>query len=143
MDIKPIAKSTAGELQVRLHPRQDDTWLGTAEQLTEEGLIPHGFKWPERTKTRSFTHNGIECSLQRKPLPGGPRGQPWVGVDNWLLVRYCANRGNGGAAVYEKEQALRHERWKWSEEGRQMFNRAWKAHSDASFQEFKRRLVTS
>ena len=135
----PAAELTAGELHITLYARQHDTWLGTAEQLTEAGLIPNDFKWPSRTGRLYFTHNGIDCAVQRKSLPGGTRGQSWVGVDNWHLMRYCAGRGNGGADLYEKEQALRHVLWQRSSEGREMFSRYLAAHSDASFQAFKQR----
>ena len=75
----PAAELTAGELHITLYARQHDTWLGTAEQLSDAALVPSGFRWPSRTERRSFTHNGIDCTVQRKPLPGGTRGQSWVG----------------------------------------------------------------
>ena len=131
---------TAGELSITLYARQHDSWLGTAEQLTEAGLIPAGFEWPRRTERKSFTHNGIDCGIQRKPLPGGPRGRSWVGVDNWHLMRYCEDRGSGGI-LYEKQQALKHELWRRSPEGGRMFKRYWNAHEDSQFQAFKRRLL--
>ena len=137
----PAAELTAGELHITLYARQHDTWLGTAEQLADAGLMPDGFKWPSRTERLYFTHNGIDCAVQRKPLPGGTRGQSWVGVDNWQLMRYCAGRGNGGADLYEKEQALRHELWRRSAEEQRLFNRYWVAHNDAGFQAFKQRAL--
>lgn len=137
----PAAELTAGELHITLYARQHDTWLGTAQQLTDAGLIPDGFKWPSRTERRSFTHNGIDCAVQRKPPPGGTRGQSLVGVDNWQLMRYCAGRGNDGAGLYEKEQALRHELWRRSPEGQRLFNRYWVAHNDSGFQAFKQRAL--
>lgn len=137
----PAPELTAGELSITLYARQNDSWRGTAEQLTEAGLIPDGFQWPTRTECKSFTHNGIDCAVQRKPLPGGTRGQSWVGVDNWHLMRYCGGRGNGGAAIYEKQQALEHELWRRSAEGVRMFNRYWNAHEDVRFQAFKQRAL--
>ena len=132
---------TAGEVSITFYARQHDSWRGTAEQLTEAGLIPAGFEWPIRTESKSFTHCGIHCNIQRKPLPGGTRGRSWVGVDNWCLMRYCEGRGNGAAVLYEKQQALLHEMWRRSPEGERMFIRCWKAHEDSQFQAFKQRLL--
>ena len=74
----PTVDLTAGELRITVYARQHDTWLGTAEQLTDAGLIPADFEWPTRTEYVSFTHNGIECGLRRKPLHGGLRGKSWA-----------------------------------------------------------------
>ena len=137
----PATALTAGELHITLYARQHDTWRGTAEQPTNAGLIPDEFKWPSRTERLYFTHNGIDCAVQRERLPGGTRGQSWVGVDNWQLMRYCAGRGNGGAALFEKEQAFRQELWRRSAEGQRLCNRYWVAHNDAGFQAFKRRAL--
>ena len=43
--------------------------------------------------------------------------------------------------VYEKAQALRHELWKRSPEGRRLFHRYWMARNDAGFQAFKQRFI--
>ena len=137
----PTPDLTAGELSITLYARQHDSWRGTAEQLTEAGLIPDGFQWPNRTERKSFTHYGIDCAIQRKPLPGGTRGRPWVGVDNWDLTRYCEGRGNGGADIYEKQHALKHELWRRSPEGRRMFYLYWNAREDSPFQAFKQRVL--
>ena len=137
----PSPNLTAGELRVTLYARQHDSWVGTAEQLNEAGLIPAGFEWPKRTELKRFMHNGIDCDIQRKPLPGGTRGRSWVDVDNWLLMRYCEGRRNGGSIIYEKQQALKHELWRRSPEGMRMFGSYLRAREDSQFQSFKRRLL--
>ena len=137
----PTLDLTAGELSITLYARQHDSWRGTAEQLSEAGLIPDGFQWPSRTEFKSFTHNGIACAIQRKPLPGGTRGRSWVGVDNWQLMRYCEGRGNGGADLHEKQKALKHALWRHSPEGGRAFGLYWKAHQDSQFQAFKLRVL--
>ncbi len=132
---------TAGELTIVLYPQQHDVWKGTKAQLEAEGLVPDGFKWPERTERRSFTYRGIECFIERRRLPGTGRG-PWVDVDNWLLWRLCKGRGiHGGPEIYEKQQALKHELWLHSPEGSRMAERHWRACEDAQFQAFKQRAL--
>jgi hypothetical protein len=136
----PNAELTSGEIHLTLYPRQHDIWRGSAEQLTDAGLIPEDFKWPSRSQRRSFTHRGIQCALERTRLPGMGR-QPWVTVDYWCLTRYCAGRGNGGAELFAKQEALRQELWKRSAEGNLMFRRLWTARSDIAFQSFKQRAI--
>lgn len=130
---------TAGELSISIYPRVHDSWRGTASQLTEAGLIPPSFQWPSRTKQKSFSHNGIECRIRRRPLPGGTRGRSWVDVDHWEVIRYCEGRMD--SCLHEKLQAVEHELWLRSPEAKRLFARFWAAHNDSEFQAFKRRSL--
>jgi hypothetical protein len=127
------------DLIVSFRQRNWDSWAGTADQLTEAGLIPPGFEWPKRTEHVFFTTGRLDCRLQRTRPPGNPRGR-WVDVDYWSLVRYSPDRGYmcNAAELWEKKEALRQELWRQSPAGQRMLDRHWTARNDERFQEFKR-----
>lgn len=133
----PTTDLIDGELRINIYPRQWDSWSGTAAQLVDAGLIPDEFKWPVGTAWTKFHHLGVECGIQRRKRPGMGRNDPWVNIDHWDLTRYCEGRGNGGADIHEKQEALRHALWWHSPAGKQMSDRYWVAHEDEIFQRVK------
>lgn len=85
-----------GEMIIAVHPG-GDTWIGTAAQLQEAGVLPAGFEWPSvasgRDCCRACTVDGIYFHLVRE-RPEGTRGRhyDWRSIDWWRLERRPADR---------------------------------------------------
>ncbi|MDP3835040.1 MAG: hypothetical protein Q8Q82_13845 [Hydrogenophaga sp.] len=131
----------AVDLMIHIWPRCHDAWFGTKEQLIESGVIPADFEWPVRTSWKQFTHEGIDCSIQRQRQPG--RKTRWVDVDHWRLVRYCHGRASGDPELYEKTEEVKRLKWLQSHEGQREIDRSWQARRDPAYQAFRQVLLAS
>jgi hypothetical protein len=144
LDLIPCSATAVnlnGELRVKITPRCDDEWYGTAAQLQEEGLIPPGFEWPEKKASKDWEENGLYFSLSRT-RPAGARGSRGK-FDYWVLQRSHLKSFYdrlSAARIYEKTNELKRELWMQSEKGREEWmsqcNASSNAARDKDFQEF-------
>jgi hypothetical protein len=134
------AQLTHGELSIKAFPGINDTWIGTAKQLLDEGLVPDDFRWPDRTESVFFDHDGFECCVARKAPKGRPRGQQWVHVDNWCLIRWVEGRASGLPLILMNLREVKLSLWLQSPEGKKLTGRFALAQMDEAFQAVKRRV---
>lgn len=137
--------SVHDDLRVSIHPRACSRYYGTAEQLVAEGLIPDGFKWPNKARRAAFEMGEFTHFLGRC-RPDGIKGPMsiWTEGDYWCLQRsLIADEGKGGQAaqLYEKSMELAEIIRRNTPEWMREFNRAWEARKDAKYQAFRQQLL--
>lgn len=108
----PAQPGTLADLGIciRITPRADVIYEGTAEQLTAEGLIPADFEFPHGRSLKSWQADGHDYSIHRWK-PAGMTGALWrdSAKDHWVLREgLTATRGQGlrAAVIFEAEQQL-------------------------------------
>lgn len=133
------------DLLITIYPRARTRYHGTAAQLIAEGLIPDGFKWPERSRRTSF-EMGEFTHWMGRCRPSGIKGPMsiWAEGDYWFLDRSLTSdngRGWRHAELYEKTMELaaiiRRNTPDWERE----FFRAWETRKDDKYQAFRLQLL--
>ena len=137
--------SVHDDLRVSIYPRACTRYHGTAAQLIAEGLIPDGFKWPQRTSRVSF-EMGKFTHYMGRCRPDGIKGPMavWVEGDYWFLQRsLTADEGRGwqAALLYEKTMELADLVRRNTPEWNRMFSRAWETRKDDKYQAFRLQLL--
>ncbi len=133
------------ELRIHICAGNCVNFVGAAEQLREEGLIPPGFEWPHADHLKSWEAGGLEYVLRRQ-RPEGHKGHRWSWhkLDSWRLLVRVGRRDSGWEFQRRLDLAaaelLRHltpqsER-AWALE----VHRYWTAQQDAAFQAFKAKV---
>lgn len=135
----------AGSVALDIRPRGYADWEGSSAQLIAEGLIPNGFEWPQRDRTKYWSADGLDYSLSRR-RPAGMKGPKrlWVEGDHWALRTTSTAQGRDGfaaARLYEAKAALEHE-ISLQRSGGLFGTRAWwTARNDKPFQTFLHRAT--
>lgn len=137
--------SSHGDLLVSITPRAYTRYYGTSAQLTAEGLIPDGFKWPHKANRVSFEMGQFTHWMGRS-RPAGIKGPMsiWTTGDYWFLQRsLTADEGSGfiKAQLYEKKMELADLVRRNTAEWEHVFNRAWKTRNDKKYQTFRLQLM--
>lgn len=137
--------SVHDDLRISIYPRACTRYHGTAAQLIAEGLIPDGFKWPQRTSRVSF-EMGKFTHYMGRCRPDGIKGPMavWVEGDYWFLQRsLTADEGRGwqAAQLYEKTMELAAIIHRTTPEWSRTFHRAYETRKDAKYQAFRLQLL--
>ena len=128
------AATLRGELAIAIGPGSFARFLGTAQQLVDEGLLPADFKFPDAWQQVNVPNvRDLEMvSLRRRRFPR--TGMSPTLVDNWSLHGVVPTRGSRNHLREEVARLLAldeyHRSPKWNED----FHRHWAAQSDAAFQ---------
>ncbi len=133
------------EIRIGVYPRACTHFLGTAAQLTAEGLIPEGFEWPTAAARVTITVGKFSHWLGRQ-RPEGHKGamRSWIGMDNWFLRRSLTAQEYGGrnfADVYEKSRALAEALRRGTPEWERLINALMIARFDGQYQAFRNLIV--
>ena len=137
---QPATEVAEHDLTIDIYPRGYVMWVGTSEQLRDEGLIPQDFSWPHAFDWKVWTADGFEFMLWRS-RPEGAKGPKrlWAAVDNWSLRRRLESQpldGWAAARIYEKEQELSLVRWQQTREWSVFISKHFAARADKDFQAF-------
>lgn len=137
--------SVHADLLITIRPRASTRYHGTAAQLIAEGLIPDGFKWPQRTSRTSF-EIGKFTHWMGRCRPDGIKGPMavWAEGDYWFLQRsLTADEGRGwnAAQLYEKSMELAEIMRRNTPEWSRTFHRAYETRKDAKYQAFRLQLL--
>lgn len=121
------ASDTVGDLgpTIKIVPRGETVWTGTAAQLIAEGVVPPDFRWPEY-RGRTWTDDRFEWFA----AAAGPKDYGSVYQRERTLAKDCFL----AARVYAAEEELRRVRASGSLEYKQQFERWLKAQNDRAFQ---------
>lgn len=143
-----ICAQQAPELRIEIWRDEWAQFEGTASQLTAEGLIPEGFKWPQAASDMRWTANGFDYWL-RRTRPEGHKGpmSSWLELDNWFVRvdvegrdhRWCTRRKLERQAEELRKAFHRQTRAgqaEWDAEWR----RYWDTRRDEAFQAFKAKV---
>lgn len=137
--------SLHGDLRITIYPRACTRYYGTAAQLMAEGLIPGGFKWPNKASRVSF-EMGAHTHYLHRCRPDGFKGpmSAWAEGDYWCLQRsLTADDGCGWyhAQLYEKTMELAAIIHRHTSEWQRTFHRAYETRKDAKYQAFRLQLL--
>ncbi|WP_332855146.1 hypothetical protein [Duganella sp. S19_KUP01_CR8] len=138
------AASNAQELIIYINRAIDITeYRGTRAMLEGEGVIPADFEWPD-AYSDIFWESGKFKYWLRRCRPDGAKGKSKAFADcDWWSLRWVLL---GGPDLHQKRiatmaQDLAAEIYRWSDKGRdewnRMYNRSWGAKTDEKFQAFK------
>lgn len=137
------------ELTIDIWPDWEVRYYGTSAQLTADGLIPDGLKWPQERERREWKSGGCTYSIQRR-RPDSYKGRVrcWDEVDSWCIsVQVTGRRGSGWddhLRLKKAELALEAARHSVSPEGQRAASQRWRlsfeARKDKAFQQFMRRV---
>lgn len=136
------------EICIRVSVDAYAEFVGTAEQLCAEGLIPPGFEWPHADRDQQWEANGFEYRVCRT-RPEGHKGHRWSwhGLDSWRLRVRVAGRDQKWALrrhLARKAAELRAELRLLTPEGdrawREGQQRYWAARTDPAFEAFKEKV---
>lgn len=122
---------------------------GTGEQLTAEGMIPKGIRWPDGAERHEWEAGGCSYSVRRS-RPEGHKGRVrcWDAIDYWCLSWHVTGRKSEAWATHRRltrmEKELAATRHNLSFEGRcqaaQRSQRYYAARDDKAFQRFLLRV---
>ena len=128
------AASLRGELTVNVHPGWWASFVGTAQQLIDEGLLPADFKFPDAWQQVNVPNvRDLEMvHLRRKRFPR--TGMSPTLVDNWSLHGVAPTRGSRNHLREEAARLLALDRYHRSPKWNEDFRRYWAAQCDAAFQ---------
>lgn len=82
----PTPTLAAPELLIDARPDLWVEYVGTAQQLEGEGLIPAAFEWPKARRSKFWNADGFAFWL-RRTRPAGHTGRlgSWTSADSWFL----------------------------------------------------------
>lgn len=123
-------------------------YVGTAAQLTDEGLIPNGFEWPRAAGDRHWGAGGLRYWLCRR-RPEGHKGpmRSWLELDSWCVrvsVVGRDQRWHERRNIERKENELKAAKHRLTSAGMAEWDAHWHrlnaAISDKAFQAFKAKV---
>lgn len=145
--IPELASSTSpileSDLFIKFEPRFCTRFYGSAAQLVAEGLIPDGFVWPTGSTRVEYAMGEFTFYMGRLRPPGmkGPHSK-WAGGDYWFLQRFFVKgEGYQASLIYEKTREIQEIIQRGSAEWNRVWNLAWQAKKDASYMEFRQKLI--
>lgn len=143
--MKNISTLLASDLLIKITPRAEAHYRGTAEQLSAEGLIPGGFKWPVGTARVSYVIGEFDYWMGRC-RPTGTKGpmKIWVNGDYWFLRRSLKSDDENqwlNADIYEQTMALANTIRRGTSEWARTCNLACKARMDNKYMAFRLQVL--
>lgn len=129
------------ELSIEVRSRAYIDWRGTRAQLVAEGLIPPGFRWPERTERATWSAAGFHFNLRRRQPTGDKKASWATTADDWALRREMPGQLINAGCIYEKARALGDELLRHTPAWNAQRERHWHAVSDADFQSFLAAII--
>jgi len=146
LDSRELARAAVNcDIAVQMHPylRLTD-WVGTAQSLVDEGLVPGTFRWPAGKHRKAWTIGQLTFTIARSRPPGmkGPASK-WIATDWWTLRTEPADQARDWDEADDEltEKECDRLRFAHTPAGREERRRWSHSRTDAAFQSFRRKLL--